>query len=109
MAQVLVTDTKLDNLAQIITMSRSQNINFTLVTRNYRNLYEIYGRDNAEKIINAAASGESPSHMEKAKNVSGYYYKKYALLKGEEEANKLNEKINAILEGKYVSNQDIKK
>lgn len=63
----------------------------------------------AEKIINAAASGESPSHMEKAKNVSGYYYKKYALLKGEEEANKLNEKINAILEGKYVSNQDIKK
>lgn len=62
----------------------------------------------AEKIIKAAASGELPSHMEKAKNVCGNYFKKYALLKGEEEANKLNEKINAILEGKYELNQKIK-
>lgn len=48
--------TPINNFAQIITMSRAQNINFTLVTRNYRNLYENYGRDVAEKFISACVN-----------------------------------------------------
>ena len=52
----------------------------------------------AREIIKAKCSGESPAYFEKARRLSGYYYKKYALCKGEEEAKRLNDRINAILD-----------
>ena len=53
----------------------------------------------ATEIINASAKGGVPSQMEKAKNLCGAYFKKYSLQKGDEEAKRLNDRVNEILEG----------
>ena len=46
---------QINNLDMMITSGRSKNICFMLLTRNYQNIYDNYGKENGCKIINACS------------------------------------------------------